>query len=98
GRLVAVWRHDDPEDKPYLAYEYADDAPVEHQVTLTRSKAGAAVQHRRVEYVDGLGQTLQVRAGAEGGKVAVSGRKDYNAKRLVFREHQAYFSDSFEFS
>ncbi len=97
GRLTGVLRFDDPPDQPYLEYEYVEGAPLSSQTTLTRSAPGGP-QHRRVEYFDGLGQTLQVRAEAEGGRVTVTGRKEFNAKGLVAAEYQAYFSDGLGFS
>ncbi|MEV0117661.1 SpvB/TcaC N-terminal domain-containing protein [Streptomyces sp. NPDC050844] len=93
GRLTGVFRFDDPPDQPYLSYEYAPA----YQVTLTRSTPGGP-QNRRIEYLDGLAQPLQVRAEAEDGRVAVSGGKRYNAMGLVHQEQQAYFSTSLEFS
>jgi RHS repeat-associated protein len=98
GRITATWRFDDPDDKPYLEYQHLDDGPLSRQITLTRTEAGAANQQRRVEYFDGLGQTLQIRASAENGAVVVSGRKMFNAKGLVQREYQSYISNSFDFS
>jgi RHS repeat-associated protein len=98
GRVIATLRFDDPDDKPHLEYRYFEDGALSRQEVLTRTDAGSNVQHRRVEYFDGLGQSLQVRSQAEDGKVVVTGRKEFNAKGLLFREHQAYFANSFEFS
>jgi RHS repeat-associated protein len=97
GRLTAVLRFDDPPGQPYLEYRYDDAAPVASQTTLTRSVAGGS-QQRRVEYLDGLAQVLQVRAEAEDGRVTVTGRKDFNARGLLGREYQAYFSAGLDFS
>ena len=96
GQLVAVKRHDDPDDKPYLQYQY-EHVGVRSQTTLTRAEK-AGTQHKRVEYLDGVGEKLMVRAEAEDNKIAVTGHKACNAKGLTAKEFQPYFSNAITFS
>lgn len=96
GRVVAIRRHDDPEDKPHIEFQYsAQDDPKSHIVTLTRELSGGA-QHRRITYLDAMGETLQVRAEAEDGKVVASGARLYNSKGRLVGETKAYFAESMD--
>ncbi|SEN09541.1 RHS repeat-associated core domain-containing protein [Chitinophaga rupis] len=97
GQLTGVYRHDDAPGMPYLQYSYDHSLPHRSQTTLTRAEKGGA-QTRRVEYLDGLGEKLQVRAEAENNQVIVTGKKEYNTKGLTKREYQPYFSNSLEFA
>lgn len=97
GQLTGVYRHDDLPGQPYLQYEYDHTPGHRSQTTLTRFEKGG-VQTKRVEYLDGLGEKLQVRSEAEDNKIIVTGKKEYNAKGLTKKEYQPYFSNSLVFS
>ncbi|MDR4498705.1 MAG: hypothetical protein MRK02_12425 [Candidatus Scalindua sp.] len=97
GQLIAVFRHDDPADEPYIQYQYDHTLPVRSLTTLTRAEKGG-IQHKRIEYFDGLGEKLQIRSEAENNKVVVSGGMERNAKGLVMKEFHPYFSNSLGFS
>lgn len=97
GQLSGVYRHDDPAGQPYLQYTYDHTPGRRSQTTLTRSEKGG-VQHKRIEYLDGLGEKLQVRYEAENNKIVVTGKKEYNSKGLTKKEYQPYFADSLDFS
>jgi RHS repeat-associated protein len=97
GRLVGIKRHDDPEGKPHIEFQYSaqDDPTTAYIVTLTREKSGG-IQHKRITYLDAMGETLQVRSEAEEGKVVVSGARLYNSKGRLVGETKAYFASSID--
>jgi RHS repeat-associated protein len=97
GQLTGVYRHDDPAGQPYVQYTYDHTPGFRSQTTLTRTQKGG-VQTRRVEYLDGMGEKLQVRAEAEANMIIVTGKKEYNAKGLTKKEYQPYFSTNMAFS
>jgi len=97
GQLTGVYRHDDLPGQPYVQYQYNHTPGLRSQTTLTRTEKGGA-QTRRIEYFDGLGEKLQVRAEAEDNKVSVTGKKEYNPKGLTKKEYQPYFSNNMAFS
>lgn len=98
GRLVKNYRHDDPPGKPFMEFQYFPEAAISHNITLTRTEKGANIQHKRVEYFDGLGNTLQLRSEGDGGSINVNGNKEYNAKGLIVKEYQPYKSNSIDYS
>nr|WP_320192894.1 SpvB/TcaC N-terminal domain-containing protein [uncultured Desulfobacter sp.] len=95
GRLVKVFRHDDPANEAHIEYQYHASHGSNHRTTLTRPEMGSTVQHKKVEYFDGYGEKLQVRSEAEDGKLVVSGNTIRNCKGNIIKEFPPYFATGF---
>jgi RHS repeat-associated protein len=95
GRLTAVKRQGDSPENPYLEFRYSNvNDPHRFILTLTRENTG--FQHKRLTYLDGMGEVLQVRSEAEDEKVVVSGQKLSNSKGQLIGETYPYFSNTLD--
>jgi len=97
GRLIAFQQAGDPADRPSLEYEYHTQSVPQFTVQKVRLNRDSPDSVKTVEYFDGHTRSLQKRAQAEGGRVAVGVQSVYNSKNHARGEYAHYFSTHFDF-